>query len=131
MSNKLLILHYSDDAAVYGSFDVSATLESLRRVIEESGFNVLHAFEGASALWHLTIQHPDREIPRELMFDTEAGILHLEFLNDVICYAALCRWVRGVVPEHLPIHFICDSGSPFFEIDFDNLEEQLLAEVPL
>ena len=125
MSNKLLILHYSDDASVYEALQPTASSpESLRLLLEEFGYKV------RGGVWSLNLERPDIHFG-EVLFDPEHAILFLDFLNDVEVYAALCRWVRAQVPEHLPVHFLCDSGHPFFELDFDNLEEQILAEVPM
>ena len=130
MSNKLLILHKTDDAEVYRELEATASLESLCAVLESVGFEILSAHE-TSSLWGVEFTRSDLVRSYELAFMPEAVALHMDYVGDPGYYASLCRWIREQLPDRLPVHVWGDSGHPLFEADFDNLEEQILAEVPM
>ena len=129
MSNRILILHYSEDISVYGEFEATASIESLCEVLESVGFEVRGSFAGET-IWSVDFKRPDQLWSYELTFSPDAVVLTTPYMSDPKYYAALCRWIRGQVPDHLPVHVWGDSGHPFFEVDFDNLEEQISAEIP-
>ncbi len=130
MGNKILILHKTDDANVYRELESTASLESLCAVLEGVGFEILSA-HASSSLWGVEFTRSDLVRSYELAFMPEPVALHMDYVSDPAYYASLCRWIREQLPDHLPVHVWGDSGHPLFEVDFDNLEEQIRAQVPL
>ena len=130
VSNKLLILHYSEDPSVYDEFEATASIESLCEVLESMGFEVVGSFADET-MWSVEFDRADLGRPFELAFLVKPVALTARYVSDPKYYAALCWWIRGQVPDHLPVHVWGDGGLPFFEVDFDNLEEQISAEIPM
>lgn len=127
---SLLILHYTEDRDVWNGIASTATIESLGHLLTALGFEI-SSLEDGPYLRRYTVTRSDTSGPREVSLNQDGKILQLEHVDSVAYYAALLRWMRGHLPEDLPLNVVDEGGSPFFEVDFDNLEDQILREIPM